>query len=184
MFIFTISINKLLNIRVAFSLSRDDITLMWRHNNVVARFLKWKSHYCITSTYKSMSSGDHCLDHCSGILSSFQFQLIRRSGAGKVNGRWNLPETNIHSDVIMGTMSSQITSLTTVYSTVYSGVDQRKHQCSASLAFVREIHRWPVKSPHKWPVKRKMFPFDDVIMRWVAVTWLYNWYPGPFTNID
>ena len=41
---------------------------------------------------------------------------------------------------------------------------QRKHQSSASLAFVRGIHRVPVNSPHKWPVTRKMFPFDDVIM--------------------
>ena len=46
---------------------------------------------------------------------------------------------------------------------VYSGADQRKHQSSASLAFVRWIHRWAVNSPHKWPVTRKMFPFDDVI---------------------
>ena len=44
-------------------------------------------------------------------------------------------------DVIMTTMASQITSLTVVYSIVYSGVDQRKHQSSASLAFVRGIHR-------------------------------------------
>ena len=61
-------------------------------------------------------------------------------------------------------MASQITSLTIVYSSVYSGVDQRKHQSSMSLAFVQEIHRWPVNSLHKWPVTRKMFPFDDVIM--------------------
>ena len=64
----------------------------------------------------------------------------------------------------MSLMASQITSLTIVYSTSYSGVDQRKHQSSASLAFVRGIHRGPVNSPHKWPVTRKMFPFDDVIM--------------------
>ena len=51
-----------------------------------------------------------------------------------------------------------------LYSTVYSGADQRKLQSSASLAFVRGIHRWPVNSPHKRPVTRKMFPFDDVIM--------------------
>ena len=69
-----------------------------------------------------------------------------------------------HSDVIMGVIASKITSLSIVYSTVYSDVDQRKHQSSASLAFVRGIHRWPVISPHKWPVTRKMFPFDDVIM--------------------
>ena len=40
----------------------------------------------------------------------------------------------------------------------------KKHQSSASLAFVRGIHRRPVNSPHKWPATRKMFPFDDVIM--------------------
>ena len=64
----------------------------------------------------------------------------------------------------MGAVASQITSLTIVYSTVYSGADQRKHQSSALLAFVREIHRLPVNSPHKGPVTRKMFSFDDVIM--------------------
>ena len=71
-----------------------------------------------------------------------------------------------YSDVIMGTMESQITNLTIVYSTVYSGTDQRKHQCSPSLAFVPGIHRWPVNFPHKGPVTRKMFPFDDIIMWW------------------
>ena len=69
-----------------------------------------------------------------------------------------------YDDVKMGAIASQITSLTIVYSTVYSDADQRKHQSSASLAFVRWIHRWPVNSPHKWPVTRKMSPFDDVIM--------------------
>ena len=64
----------------------------------------------------------------------------------------------------MGNLASQITSLTIVYSTVYSGAGQSKHQSSASLAFVGGIHRGPVNSPHKWPVTRKMFPFDDVIM--------------------
>ena len=69
-----------------------------------------------------------------------------------------------YADVMMDTMASQITSLTIVYSTVYSDIDQRKHQSSASLAFVGGIHRWPVNSLHKWPVTWKMFPFDDVIM--------------------
>ena len=41
----------------------------------------------------------------------------------------------------------------------------KKHQSSVSLAFVRGIHRGPVNAPHKWPVTRKMFPFDDVIMK-------------------
>ena len=69
-----------------------------------------------------------------------------------------------YSGVIMGAIASQITSLTIIYSIVYSGADQRKHQISASLAFVRGIHRRPVISPHKWSVTRKRFPFDDVIM--------------------
>ena len=61
-------------------------------------------------------------------------------------------------------MAFQITGVLIVYSTVYSGANQRKHHSSASLAFVRGIHRWSVDSPHKGPVTRKMFPFDDVIM--------------------
>ena len=69
-----------------------------------------------------------------------------------------------YDDVKMGATASQITSVTIAYSTDYSDADQRKHQSSASLAFVRGIHRGPVKSPHKWPVTRKMLPFHDVIM--------------------
>ena len=64
----------------------------------------------------------------------------------------------------MSAMVSQITSFTIVYSTVYSGADQRKHQSHAPLAFVRGIRRWPVKSSHRGPVTRKMFLFDDAIM--------------------
>ena len=75
--------------------------------------------------------------------------------------------TFIHySDVIMGSIASQIRSLTLIYSTVYSDADQWKHQSSASLAFARGIHRGPVISPQKWPVTRKIFPFDDVITRY------------------
>ena len=81
-----------------------------------------------------------------------------------------------YDDVTMSLMVSQITSLTIVCSTVNSAADQRKHQSSASLAFVRGIHRGPANSPHKWPVTRKMFPFDDVIM--VQPHWLYMRWDG------
>ena len=81
-----------------------------------------------------------------------------------------------YDDVIMTTMASQITSLTIVYSIVYSDADQRKYQSSASLTFVWGIHRGPVNSPHKWPVTRKMFPFDDVIMENRTLE-------GPFSSI-
>ena len=63
-----------------------------------------------------------------------------------------------YSDIIMSAMASQTTSLTIVYSMVYSGIDQIKHQSSMSLAFVRGIHQWPVNSPHKGPATQKMFP--------------------------
>ena len=74
-----------------------------------------------------------------------------------------------YGDVIMSAMVSQFPRLAIVYSAVYSGADQRKHKSSASLAFVRGIHRWPVDRwipplPHTGPVTREMFPFDDVIM--------------------
>ena len=62
---------------------------------------------------------------------------------------YNMHTIMHYKDIIMGTMAYQITSLNIVYSTVYSGVDQRKHQSSASLAFVWGIHRGPVNSPHK-----------------------------------
>ena len=79
---------------------------------------------------------------------------------------WPWPVSISHyGDVIMGAIASQITSLTIVYPSIYSDADQRKHQSSASLAFVWGIHRGPVNSPHKLPVTRKMFPFDDVAMR-------------------
>ena len=64
---------------------------------------------------------------------------------------WHWYDLVHYYDVIVGALASQITSLTSVCSTVYSGSDQRKYQRSAPLAFVRGIHR-------------KMFPFSDVIM--------------------
>ena len=73
-----------------------------------------------------------------------------------------------NGDVIMSTMASHIASLSIVCWSVCSGADQTKHQSSASLAFVRGIHRRPVNSPHKGTVTRKTFPFDDVIM---CITW-------------
>ena len=69
-----------------------------------------------------------------------------------------------YNDVKMCAIASTITGLTIVYSTVYSGADQRKHQSSVSLVFLWGSHRWPVNSPDKGPVTWKMFPFDNVIM--------------------
>ena len=75
----------------------------------------------------------------------------------------SLPNSH-YSDVIMSKVSSQIPGVSMVCSAVYLGVDQRKHQRSASVPFVRGIQRWHMNSPHKGPVARKMFPYDDVIV--------------------
>ena len=60
-----------------------------------------------------------------------------------------------YNDVIMSAMASQITGISIVCSTVCLGANQRKHQSSVSLVFVRGIHRWRVDSPHNGLVMRK-----------------------------
>ena len=79
-----------------------------------------------------------------------------------------------YNDVIMSVMASQITSVSIVYLSVCSGADQRKHQSSASLAFVRGIHRCPVNSSHKGPVTRKTSTFEDVIMNCLQFIYIYT----------
>ena len=75
-----------------------------------------------------------------------------------------------YNDVLMSATASHITSVSIVCSTVCSSADQRKHQSSASLVFVRGIHRWPVDSSHKGPATRKMLQFVDVIMPCVRLS--------------
>ena len=120
------------------------------------------------------------------ILTKFREYLINQASSPKngwykqyvLEGFLKFLMLNPHyNDVAMGSMASQITSLIIVYSAVYSGADQGKHQSSASLAFVRGIHRGPVNSPHKWPVTRQMFPFDDVIMICVKMGDSRNFHP-------
>ena len=89
--------------------------------------------------------------------------------------QWIAYPAKIHNnDVIMSTMASQITSVSIVCSTVCSSADQRKHQSSASLAFVNGIHRWPFDSPHKGPLTRKMSPFHYVTVWFYVASWLYG----------
>ena len=66
---------------------------------------------------------------------NFMWLLIVRWRLIALEGSRGINTVSTHyNDVIMGMMASQITSLTIVYSTVYSDTDQRKHQSSASLA--------------------------------------------------
>ena len=57
-----------------------------------------------------------------------------------------------YNDVIMSAMASQSPASRLFAQRFSQGADKRKHQSSASVAFVRGIHRWPVNSPHKWPI--------------------------------
>ena len=64
---------------------------------------------------------------------------------------------SFYSDVIVSAMAFKITGVSMVCSNVCSGACQRRHQSSASLAFVRMIHRWPVNSAPRGPVQGKCF---------------------------
>ena len=111
----------------------------------------------------SMQALGHVLQHHQwrkvGVINRTDYPTVPH------HRRYISQNTPHYCDLIMTTIASQITILTIVYSIVYSDADQIKHQSSASLAFVLGIHRRPLNSPHKRPVTRKMFLFDDVIMR-------------------
>ena len=140
--------------------------------------------YCISIAVYKIKSSSQLLLVIQDLSVTVDCQCAEylNSVKPRTNDAWNdwfhKGNVSIHyKGVIMGTIASQITSLTIVYSTVYSDADQRKHQSSASLAFVRGIHRGPVNSPHKWPVTQKVFPFDDVIIcLLIASTCTMNWF--------
>ena len=128
------------------------MSISWRyHTNTTSSLfvLTWLGHFC---------SCHVCCNHgvCSRSSRTDRWRFW--------NCEWShWPEPSARC--VRPAIASQITSVSTVYSTVCSGADQRKHQSLAPLAFVRGIHRWPADSPHKGPVTRKMFPFDDVIIK-------------------
>ena len=101
----------------------------------------------------------HWRDHYALSNMDTDTSTVRKYTYVQINTNWSH-----NDDVIMAAIASQITSPMIVYSTVYSDADHRKYQSSASLAFVRGIHRRPVNSPQKCPVTRKMFPFHDLII--------------------
>ena len=130
--------------------------------------IQWTSKYCYISIMPIFMSS-----HCNFIEDRIPVDIACGCPISKVHRHqrhvlmiiWPQRGSSYHyTDVTMSPMASQITSLWIVYSNVYSSSDQRRHHSSASLAFVRRIHRGPVNSPHKRPATRKMFSFDDVIM--------------------
>ena len=96
---------------------------MWRHCNRYS----WSYEVLLV----------HCMQFCFQIISVALHRMARSSGTfyfGMIRDDLTIAWALHYGDVIMGTIASQITSLAIVYSTVYSGADQRKHQSSASLA--------------------------------------------------
>ena len=118
----------------------------------------WSNKYTINGYLMPVKL---CLANILGVMLNC---IISLAITDEFLNRWPQSEIYHHSDVIMIAMASQITCVLLLYSTVYSGADHRKNQSSASLAFLRGTHRWPVKYSHKGPETRKMVPFDDVIM--------------------
>ena len=90
----------------------------------------WKT--CLTGQVKYNTVCSPC------IITVWCNKVLRSTFKRKVQHKSHFGPTH-YSDVIMGAIASQITSLTIVYSTVYSDADERKHQSSASLAFVWEF---------------------------------------------
>ena len=126
------------------------VLIWWTFNETKpCNFIRWLFRGCAWQIWQAVSNISdtkslHCLTHWP---------------LGDVAG------SNFHyGDVIMDAIASQNHQSHDCNSTVYSDADQRKYQSSASLTFVRGIHRAPANSPHIWPITRKMFPFDDIIM--------------------
>ena len=124
--------------------SGDDLKIWWRHNMetiyAIPAFCEWNPTSLVDFPYKGqvMLSLDEPMltNHLWGLAAFSWGQFLRKSSRYKsLKWVWH------YIDVIMTTIASQITSLMVVYSIVYSCADQRKHQSSASLAFVRGIHR-------------------------------------------
>ena len=117
---------------------------LWRHRNVILLRHDWFQIIgCVLSPHPSVM-------HKISTYSKFVLRYHLKENHFKLQIVYEFLHFH-YNDVTMGSMTSQITSLTIVYSAVYSDTDQRKHQSSASLAIVRGIHR------HKWPVTRKCF---------------------------
>ena len=135
---------------------------IWVIDNFIAYYGVW---YIRGFTVSLLCGSRYWLKKCTqwcGVTGRFvtRFNLWRGSGCVVVfRNIWRH-----YNGVIMSATASQITSVSRVYSYAYSGADQRQHLSSASLAFVRGIHRGVVNSPHKESVTRKMFLFDYVTM--------------------
>ena len=126
-------------------------TCMWPHTQPMSQnniYLKY-AHvllYIILSTIEYIQHAflvvASCNYHYTSDVSMKMCGIKPNHTKTQQNTSWVHISWDHYGDVIIGAIASQITNLTIVYSTVYSGADRRKHQSSASLDFVRWIHRW------------------------------------------
>ena len=141
---------------------------LWRHCNVDVRIVA--SHWSRTqqhSDINELQQSEHmgtstCMQHESNEWLVTKGDLIIQV------------VIEHYIDVIMGAIASQINSLATVFTTVYSDANHRKHQSSASLAFERGIHRRPVNSPHNGPVTWKCFHLMTSWWKENFVLWIHD----------
>ena len=130
---------------------------------VTSRQLLYKSTLNRGSTIKFLSISNLV---CSVCVLMLQFTRLMAAWVAEdvLSIRFGLVWYTCHySDVIMDTMAAQITSLTIVYSTVYS----RHRSKKTSKLHVTGLcaGNWPGTGEfHKGPVMWKIVPFDDVIM--------------------
>ena len=150
--------------------------------------LKIMAHNRCTNV--SFFSTTHCTDiqlyTCLVLhVSVVHLSVVRMSGCTNVrlyicqlSLQWRHNERNVvsnhqpHDCLLNRLFKAQAEEIT---QPIIQGADRRKHQSSASLAFVSGIHRWPVNSPYKGPVTQKKLPFDDVIMVQLITVQLASW---------
>ena len=147
-------------------------------------WLDWRQFIEVSTTYQR--SGWQWVNSCIW-FSTGTVTLTAITGATLTTthlkiGHMYMKSTDAQShyiDVIMTTMASQITSRAIVYSSVYLDADQRKHQSSASLAFVWGIHRDRLIPRTKGQLRGKCFHLmTSSCFKWGAKTWLHNRVPG------
>ena len=110
----------------------------WREimRHVMTAHYMWTLHCKLACTQCRSKHGlIHFLWFHAGSTELDMRTTIRHGDHGYISTAILILWLDHYSDVIMSTMPSQITCLTIIYSIVYSGADQRKHQSSASLAF-------------------------------------------------
>ena len=105
----------------------------------------WTCH--LISNNKNLVEDEECCFNQRKQNATKIRKLVKCSVSSCSRALWTIH----YIDVIMTTVASQITSVTVVNSIVYSRADQRKHQSSTSLAFVRGIHRdWWIPRTKGW----------------------------------